>query len=147
MPASKRHMLVAIRYRLRMMNVAMSRVDDRPTDEERVLFDREDLASDIERILKGDAHSPEVLAQLFVMFRQAIDGGLEGINQTRKALVTAIELIYLHSRTHGAAFKLYGLSLEGQLKMEDEPMNLINAAIERNTAGAVKARGRAGKRA
>ncbi len=123
----------------------MSAADKCPPDDARLLFDREELASDIEGILKGDTHSPEVLARLFVSFRQAIDGGLQGINQTRKALGTAIELIYLHSRAHGAALRLYRLLLEGQLKVEDEPINLISAAIERSTAG--KASSRARKRA
>jgi hypothetical protein len=120
----------------------MSRKIDYPPDEESLLFDREDLASDIEWILKGDSHSPEILARLFVSFRQAIDSGLQGINHTRKALVTAIELVYLHSRAHVSALKLYRLSLEGELKIQDEPVNLINAAIERSSrAGARKGQG------
>ncbi|MGA9995306.1 MAG: hypothetical protein WBP93_07830 [Pyrinomonadaceae bacterium] len=125
----------------------MSTIDDLQPDNGKILFDREDLASDIEWILRGDARSPEILAQLFVRFGQAMDGGLEGINQTRKALGTVTELIYLHSRAHGAALRLYGLLLEGQLKVEDEPVNLINGAIERGTAGAreVKAAGGARK--
>jgi hypothetical protein len=32
---------------------------------------------------------------------------------------------------HKAAIELYVLSLEGTLKPQDEPLNLINAAIER----------------
>jgi hypothetical protein len=119
----------------------MSATDDLPPDDVKILFNREDLASDIEWILKGDFHSPDVLARLFVSFRQAIDSGLQGINHTRQALVTAIELVYLHSRAHVAALKLYRLSLEGELKIQDEPVNLINAAIERSTAGARKGQG------
>jgi hypothetical protein len=118
----------------------MSIDDDRAFDEESLRFEREDLASDIELILKGDSHSPEALARLFVSFRQAIDSGLYGINQTRSALVIAIELVYLHSGAHVAALDLYRLSLEGELKFEDEPVNLINAAIERSTARARKGR-------
>ena len=108
--------------------------DDSPK-EERVLFHREDLASTIDLVLEGDEHAPLFLGQLFVGFRQAIDSGLHGINETRKALVTAIELIYLHSSAHESALNLYRLSLEGQLKVEDEPVTLINAAIARSTAG------------
>lgn len=87
-------------------------------------------SSDIEWILRGDAHAPEILARLFVSFRQAIDSGLQGINETRRDLVTAIELIYLHSRAHETALELYRLSLEGALRGEDNPVNLINAVIE-----------------
>lgn len=39
--------------------------------------------------------------------------------------------MYLYTDAHRAALKLYILSLEGILKPKDEPLNLINAAIER----------------
>ena len=99
-----------------------------------VLFDRDDLALTIGLILDGDEHAPLLLGQLFVTFRQAIDSGLHGINQTRQALADSIELIYPHSLAHEASLNLYRLSLEGQLKVEDEPLELINAAIQRSTS-------------
>src|SRR2546423_6227974 len=105
-------------------------------DEENLLFTREELASDIASILKGDEHSPEALAHLFIILREAVAGGLEGINRTSSTLAAAVELTFTHSRAHAAALRLYLLSQEGQLKVEDEPVRLINAAIERSTAGA-----------
>ncbi len=39
--------------------------------------------------------------------------------------------MYLYTNAHKAALELYVLSLEGELKPEDEPLNLIKAAIER----------------
>jgi hypothetical protein len=110
------------------------RTDSQPREECSVLFDREDLALTIDLILEGDEHAPLLLGQLFVGFRQAIDSGLHGINQTRQALADSIELIYPHSPAHQAALNLYRLSLEGQLKVEDEPLELINAAIKRTTS-------------
>jgi hypothetical protein len=71
--------------------------------EENLLFAREELASDIASILKGDAHSPDALAQLFVVLRDAIAGGLEGINRTSATLAAAVELTFTHSRAHAAA--------------------------------------------
>ena len=118
----------------------MSLADDSRCDEGNLLFAREELASDIASILKGDAYSPEALAHLFIILRNAIAGGLDGINRTSETLAAAVELTFTHSRAHAAALKLYLLSQEGQLKVEDEPVRLINAAIERSTAGA-----RAGK--
>jgi hypothetical protein len=109
-------------------------VDDQTPDEGCVLFDREDLALTIDLILTGDEHAPLLLGQLFVTFRQAIDSGLQGINQTRQALADSIELIYPHSPAHQAALNLYRLSVEGQLKVEDEPLELINAAIQRTAS-------------
>ncbi len=119
----------------------MSTADDCQHDEENLLFTREELASDIASILKGDAHSPEALAHLFIIFREAIAGGLEGINQTSDTLAAAIEMTFTHSRAHAAALRLYLLAQEGRLKAEDEPVRLINAAIERSTP-AVRAGGR-----
>jgi hypothetical protein len=112
------------------------RAEESPCAEEKLLFTREELASDITSILKGDADSPEALAHLFIIFREAIAGGLEGINRTSETLAAAIEMTFAHSRAHAAALRLYLLSQEGRLKVEDEPVGLINAAIERRTSGA-----------
>ena len=98
-------------------------------------FDREDLARSLELILTGDEHAADILARLLDSFRQAIEGGLQGINEVRKALSVAVEISYLYSQAHAAALNLYRLSVEGQLKVEDEPVRLIDAAIKRNTAG------------
>lgn len=85
-------------------------------------------------LAQADLTNAKLLAQLFVTFRQAIDSGLHGIKQTRQALANSIELIYLHSPVHQAALNLYRLSVEGQLKVEDEPLEVINAAIQRTTS-------------
>ena len=112
----------------------VSVADDSRRDEGNLLFAREELASDIASILRGDAHSPDALAQLFVVLRDAIAGGLEGINRTSATLAAAVELTFTHSRAHAAALRLYMLSQEGQLRVEDEPVRLLGAAIERNTS-------------
>ena len=51
--------------------------------------------------------------------------------QASRALLDGIELLYLYTNPHKAAVKLYLLSLEGTLKPQDEPLNLINAVLER----------------
>lgn len=112
------------------MNIA----DEPSCAEENLLFAREELASDIASILRGDAYSPEALAHLFIILREAIAGGLEGINRTRETLAAAVELTFTHSRAHAVALRLYLLSQEGQLRVEDEPVSLLTAAIERSTA-------------
>lgn len=109
----------------------MSAGDDCRRDEENLLCAREELASDIASILKGDERSPEALAHLFIQLGRAIEGGLEGINRASKTLAAAIDLIYPHSSAHAAALRLYRLSLEGRLRVEDEPVRLIGAAVER----------------
>lgn len=104
-------------------------------DEDNLLIDRETLASNIGYILDNDPDAPDILARLFVELTQAIDSGLQGINRARNTLMTAVEIAYLHSGSHSAALRLYRLAQEGQLKVDDEPVRLINSAIERNTTG------------
>lgn len=121
----------------------MREVDDCRDDGAAPLFDRDELAAAISSILSGDPDAADVLARLFDSWRHAIDSGLVGINQTREALLTAVELAYLHTGAHAAAVRLYRLSLAGHLKVQDEPVRLINAAIGRSKRS-VRAASRAG---
>ena len=129
----------------------MSVADELPEDGERLIVDEEWLTRSVESILKGDADAPETLARVFINFREAIGSGLRGMNQLDEALVAAIETIYLQSRAHVAALKLYVLAQEGHVTFEDEPLNVLGAAIARSRASAervsVKARGRGRRRA
>jgi hypothetical protein len=125
------------------MEVCVRIANNCPPDEDNLLLDRETLASNIGYILDNDPDAPDILASLFVELRQAIEGGLLGINRARNTLMAAVEITYLHSGSHFAALRLYRLAQEGQLKVEDEPVRLINSAIERNTTGK---RGRMPKR-
>ncbi|HKP71797.1 MAG TPA: hypothetical protein VJT82_02600 [Pyrinomonadaceae bacterium] len=109
----------------------MSISDDRLPVEENLIFDRETLANSINYILANDADAPDALARFCVELRQAVESGLDGINRARNTLAAAVEHVYLHTQAHDAALKLYRLSHEGRLKVEDEPVRLIGAAIER----------------
>lgn len=116
----------------------MSIAKDRSSKESRVdegsdYFDREGLEVTIDLVLNADELAPHFLGQLFTSFQRAIDSGLSGIIETRKALAEAIDLIYLYSPEHDAASNLYRLHLEGALRPDDEPLDLINAAINRTT--------------
>ncbi|MGB8508776.1 MAG: hypothetical protein WCD76_10245 [Pyrinomonadaceae bacterium] len=95
------------------------------------LVDEEDWAAILEPALCQDAAAVECLARLLFTIKRAIDSGPEGAMQASKMLLDGIESIYLHTNVHKAAVKLYALSLEGNLKPQDEPLNLINDALER----------------
>jgi hypothetical protein len=95
------------------------------------LADEEDWAAILEPALCQDAAAIECLARLLYTIKRAVDSGPEGAMQASKMLLDGIETIYLHTNAHKAAVKLYVLSLEGDLKPQDEPLNLINAALER----------------
>ncbi len=129
----------------------MSLTDELPEDDEKLIVDQEWLARSVESILKGEADAPETMARVFISFRDAIGSGLRGMNQLDEALLAAIEIIYLQSRAHVAALKLYVLAQEGHVRVEDEPLNVLGAAIARSRASVegatVKARGRGRRRA
>ena len=101
----------------------------------------------VESILKGDPNAPETLARVFISFRDAIRSGLREMNQLDEALRATIETIYLQSRAHAAALKLYVLAQEGELRVEDEPLNVLGAAIARSRKGAERERVKARRRA
>jgi hypothetical protein len=58
--------------------------DDCACEDENLLFTREELASDIASILKGNEYSAEALAHLLIILREAVAGGLEGIGRARR---------------------------------------------------------------
>jgi hypothetical protein len=98
---------------------------------EHPLVDEKDWAAILEPALCQDAAAVECLARLLFRIKKAIDSGPEGASQAGKTLLDSIEVLYLYTNAHQAAVKLYMLSLEGNLKPQDEPLNLINAALER----------------
>lgn len=100
--------------------------------DQNLLADDEVWAAVLEpELCKGSA-AVEILARLLLTLKKAIDGGPEGAMRASNTLLCGIESIYLYTNTHKAALNLYVLSLEGNLKPEDEPLNLINTAVERH---------------
>ncbi len=93
--------------------------------------DEEDWAAILEPTLCQDAAAIECLARLLFRIKRAIDSGPEGAMQASRVLLDSIELLYSYTDAHKAAVKLYVLSLEGRLKPQDQPLNLINAALAR----------------
>jgi hypothetical protein len=96
-----------------------------------MLADDETWTAILEPALCKDAVAVETLARLLFALKKAIDGGPEGAIRASQTLQHGIEAAYLYTKAHQAALKLYLLSLDGNLKPQDEPLQLINAAIER----------------
>jgi hypothetical protein len=78
-----------------------------------------------------DPKTAEYIARRLFVIKEAIDSGPDGAREASEAILVNIETAYLHTGAHRAAVRLYLLSLTGQLKPEDEPLQLINGAIER----------------
>jgi hypothetical protein len=82
----------------------------------------------------NDPKTAEYIARALFVIREVIGSGPEGVREASEAILANVESAYLHTEAHKAAVRLYLLSLTGRLKPEDEPLQLINEAIERGMA-------------
>jgi hypothetical protein len=82
----------------------------------------------------NDPDAVDSIARRLFVLKGAIDSGSSGAKEASEIILASVELAYLHTNAHKAALKLYLLSLTGHLKPEDEPLQLINGAIERGAA-------------
>ena len=76
----------------------------------------------------------ESLTHLLFRIKQAVESGPDGAQRASAALLVGIRSLYLHTAAHEAAVELYLLSLTGDLTPQDEPLQLLKAAIERGEA-------------
>lgn len=107
----------------------------------------EDWAAILEPALCQDSAAVECLARLLFIIKKTMDNGPDGLEQASRVLLAGIESAYLYTDAHRAALKLYLLSLTGQLKPQDEPLQLINEAIKRSEIeGELRKRKRASKK-
>jgi hypothetical protein len=103
---------------------------------------KDDLLADetwlaiLEPELCKDSAAVELLARLLFTIKKEINSGTDGVRRASKILSEGIEVMYLYTAAHKAAIELYVLSLEGELRPQDEPLNLIKAAIERGKSKA-----------
>ncbi len=93
-----------------------------------------------------EAVAAESLTHLLFRIRQAVESGPDGVQRASAALLVGIRSLYLHTAVHEAAVELYLLSLTGDLPPQDEPLQLLKAAIERGKAKTEHVKPRPGKR-
>ncbi|HVF43543.1 MAG TPA: hypothetical protein VM936_11055 [Pyrinomonadaceae bacterium] len=93
-----------------------------------------------------DPKTAEYFARVLFVIKEAIESGPEGVREAGEVILANIEAAYLHTEAHRAALALYMLSLTGQLKPEDEPLRVINGAIERGRTEVELAGKRSAKR-
>ncbi|HEX8178748.1 MAG TPA: hypothetical protein VF525_04310 [Pyrinomonadaceae bacterium] len=82
----------------------------------------------------NDPDIAEQIARGLFTLKTTMARGPAGVKAARASILAEIEAAYLHTNAHRAALKLYLLSLTGQLHPKDEPLQLINGAIERGLA-------------
>lgn len=100
----------------------------------RALAYDEDWLDFLEPDLGRDPGSVESLTHLLFTINEALSRGPEGIKAASDALLEGIRVAYLHTDAHKAAVELYLVYLTGNLKPQDEPLQLLNGAIERGRA-------------
>lgn len=81
-----------------------------------------------------DPRAAEYFARVLFVIEEMVESGPEGAREAGEAIAANIEAAYLHTEAHGAALRLYMLSLTGLLRPEDEPLRVIGGAIERGAA-------------
>ncbi|HEU4596817.1 MAG TPA: hypothetical protein VFS10_16885 [Pyrinomonadaceae bacterium] len=110
----------------------MGQVTGTISNQSDLLADEQTWLNILEPELRKDAAAVECLVRLLFLIKKEINDGPEGVMRASQILSNGIEVMYLYTNAHKAALKLYVLSLAGELRPQDEPLNLINATIERN---------------
>jgi hypothetical protein len=114
--------------------IKRARRQDSKTNQSSSPYERDLLIDDKDWQTIDNPVIADLLARGLFILKAAIDRGPEGVREASEAILANIESVYLHTHEHRAALRLYLLSLTGQLKPEDEPLQLINRAIERGMA-------------
>lgn len=115
----------------------MKKSTETTRDKAELLANDETWIAILEPELCKDAAAVECLARLLFLLNKEINSGPEGVIRASKILTDGIEVMYLYTDAHKAAVKLYLLSLTGHLKPQDEPLHLINEALQRNMVSTV----------
>jgi hypothetical protein len=114
--------------------------DDAEYNTKRLLADRETWLVFLETAVCKDSVGANTLARLLFTVKEAIESGPDDLERAINTLLDGIELTYLYTDEHRLALKLYILYLTGHLKPQDEPLTLLNGAIERGTDKIERAR-------
>jgi len=119
-------------FSVRLADMTLKKSTVKPREKAELLADHQTWLNILEPELCKDAAAVECLARLLFLIRKEVNSGKEGVKRASEILSNGITIIYLYTNAHKVAFELYALSLTGELKPEDEPLNLISAAIERS---------------
>lgn len=113
-------------------------------DTESLLIDRETWLVFLDTAFRKNSVGTNSLAHLLFDLKQAIESGPDGVRQAVNTILDGIRLVYLYTDEHKLALRLYMLYLTGHLKPQDEPLTLLNSAIERGIAEIERARKKSG---
>ena len=108
--------------------------DDMKYDAESMLTDGETWLIFLETAFCKDRTGADTLAYLLFIIKEAIESGPDGVRRAVSTLSYGLRLVYLYTDEHKLALKLYLQYLTGHLMPQDEPLTLLDSAIERGAA-------------
>lgn len=106
----------------------------------RSLIDEETWLVFLEAAFRKNSVGTNSLVHLLFDLKEAIESGPDGVRQAVNTVLDGIRLVYLYTEEHKLALRLYMLYLTGHLNPQDEPLTLLNGAIERGIADIKRAR-------
>lgn len=122
----------------------MRMADDTEFDAELLLADEATWLVFLETAFRKNTIGSDTLAHLLFTLKEAIESGPDGLGRVINTLSDGIRLTYLYTEEHKLALRLYMLYLTGHLNPQDEPLTLLNRAIERGVADIKRARKKKG---
>ena len=108
--------------------------DDSEYDTESMLTDGETWLIFLDTAFRKDSTGADTLAHLLFIIKEAIESGPDGVSRAVNTLSYGLRLVYLYTDEHKLALKLYLQYLTGHLRPQDEPLTLLDSAIERGAA-------------
>ena len=105
--------------------------DDLEYDAESMLTDGETWLVFLETAFRKDSTGADTLAHLLFIIKEAIESGPDGVKRAVITLSYGLKLVYQYTDEHKLALKLYLQYLTGHLRPQDEPLTLLDSAIER----------------
>jgi hypothetical protein len=96
-----------------------------------LLADDEDWLLFLEPAVFKNPQAALSLARLLCTLKESIGSGPEGARRTSFTLSDGIRIAFNYTEAYRLALRLFILYLEGRLRVEDEPQQLLNAAIAR----------------
>ena len=125
-------------------------------DPNNVVVDRQDWEASFDDVLENSPQTAEDLAHILYYLLHALETGPDGyrdtrldelpdgladrLNKVKNSLWEGIEYAYLYTSAHKLALKLYLLYMDGSLMKEDDPEELIGAAVLRGIDSSKRSR-------
>jgi len=107
-----------------------------PYDRANVFHDIEEWDHFLGAIVQGNRDAADSLSLILYKILRVMSEGPAGVERTLNTLKLGMERIFPFTTTHGSSFTLFLYEMECLLTIEDSPINLITAAIERAEATA-----------